>query len=79
MKEEMTMRTTINISEELVKEAEALYETSNRSKAIESALADAIRYKKLQAFKQLKGKISFDEEFLNNVRSMEMHEEENNS
>lgn len=73
------MRTTINISEELVKEAEALYETTNRSKAIESALADAIRYKKLQAFKQLKGKISFDEELLNNVRSMEMHEEENNS
>ncbi len=73
------MRTTINISEELIKEAEALYETTNRSKAIESALADAIRYKKLQEFKQLKGKISFDEEFLNNVRSMEMHEEENNS
>lgn len=73
------MRTTINISEEIVRETEALYETSNRSKAIESALIDAIRYKKLQEFKQLKGKISFDEEFLNNVRSMEMHEEEDNS
>jgi metal-responsive CopG/Arc/MetJ family transcriptional regulator len=73
------MRTTINISEELVKEAEALYETTNRSKAIESALKDAIRHKKLQAFKQLKGEISFDEEFLKNVREMDMYEEENNS
>jgi len=77
MKEEMQLRTTINVSEELIKEAEALYGTSNRSKAIESALIDAIRYKKLQAFKQLKGKISFDEEFLKNVRSLELYETEN--
>lgn len=70
------MRTTINVSEEIIKETEALYETSNRSKAIESALIDAIRYKKLQAFKQLVGKISFDEEYLSRIRSMELDETE---
>ncbi|MDX9870977.1 MAG: DUF2191 domain-containing protein [Clostridia bacterium] len=72
------MRTTINISEHIIKETEALYETTNRSKAVESALLDAIKYKKLQAFKQLKGKISFDEEFLNNIRRMELYETEDN-
>lgn len=72
------MRTTINVSEEIIKETEALYETSNRSKAVESALIDAIRYKKLQAFKQLAGKISFDEEYLSRIRSLELDETEDN-
>ncbi len=73
------MRTTINVSEDIIKEAEALYETSNRSKAVESALIDAIRYKKLQAFMDLKGKISFDEEFLSRIRSLELDETEDHS
>ena len=74
----MHMRTTLNISEDLLKEAEAIYKTSNRSKAVESALRDAIRYKKIQELKQLKGKISFDEEYLKNIRSLELDETENN-
>ena len=72
------MRTTLNISEQIIKEAEVLYGTDNRSKAVENALADAIRYKKLQAFKQLKGKISFDEELIDKIRSMELYETEDN-
>ena len=74
----MHMRTTLNISEDLLKEAETIYKTSNRSKAVESALRDAIRYKKIQELKQLKGKISFDEEYLKNIRSLELDETENN-
>ena len=54
------MRTTLNISEDLIKEAETLYQTENRSKAVENALRDAIKMKKLESFKQLKGKIQFD-------------------
>ena len=42
------MRTTLNISEEIIKEAEALYNTTNRSKAVEMALKDAIRLKKIE-------------------------------
>ena len=48
------MRTTINISEHIIKEAEALYKSNNRSKVIENALIDAIRYKnsKIQTIKR---------------------------
>ncbi len=70
------MRTTLNISESILKEAEAVYGTSNRSKAVESALIDAINYKKIQALKQLKGKISFDEEYIKKIRSLETDEEQ---
>ncbi len=72
------MRTTLNISEDLLKEAEALYQTTNRSKAVECALIDALKQKKIQALKELRGKISFDEEHLRNVRSLELDETEDN-
>ncbi len=42
------MRTTLNISSEVIREAEALYGMKNRSQAIENALKDAIRIKKLE-------------------------------
>lgn len=72
------MRTTINISEELVKEAEALYNTTNRSKAIESALKDAIMQKKQHMLMQLKGRLNFDEEAVKKMRSAEIDESEDN-
>ncbi|MBN2286687.1 MAG: type II toxin-antitoxin system VapB family antitoxin [Tissierellales bacterium] len=65
------MRTTINISEEIIKEAEALYDTTNRSKAVELALKDAIKLKKIEKLKSLKGKISFDEKAIEEFRSQE--------
>ena len=68
------MRTTINISDSVVKETQALYNTSNKSKAIESALKDAIRLKKLQGFVNLKGKITFDEDSVDKLRRAELDE-----
>lgn len=70
------MRTTINISEDILKEAEGLYETNNRSKAIEEALKDAIRIKKLQQLRELKGKINFaiNSSDVEKLRSMEIDE-----
>ncbi len=68
------MRTTLNLPESIIKEAEALYDTQNRSKAVEYALKDAIRFKKLQALKGLKGKISFDEEAIDKIRGSELYE-----
>lgn len=68
------MRTTINISEEILKETEALYNTKNRSKAVENALKDAIRLKKLQLLMDLKGKLNFDEEKVEKMRSAEIDE-----
>jgi Arc/MetJ family transcription regulator len=63
------MRTTLNISDEVIREAEALYGYENRSRAVENALKDAIRIKKLEKFKNLKGRIHIDEDAVNKFRS----------
>jgi Arc/MetJ family transcription regulator len=68
------MRTTINISDEIIKEAEILYNTTNRSRAIENAIKDAVRFKKLKEFMALKSKITFDEEYIKKIREAEIDE-----
>jgi len=73
------MRTTLNISENIIKETQKLYNTANRSNAVESALKDAIRYKKMQNLINLKGKIHFDEDYLESQRRAEIDESQNNS
>lgn len=70
----MKIRTTLNISDDVIKEAEIAYNTKNRSKAVEMALRDAIRYKKIQMMKSLKGNIRFDEDALNGLRSKDRYE-----
>ena len=62
------MRTTINISNDVIRETEVLYGLKNRSKSIEAALIDAIHAKKLEKLKALKGKIHFDEEAIGRFR-----------
>jgi Arc/MetJ family transcription regulator len=74
MKVKIIMRTTINIPEGIIKEAEALYDTKNRSKAVESAIKDAIRFKKLKKLMQLKSRIFFDEEAVKSLRKKELTE-----
>jgi len=68
----MPMRTTINISDCIIREAEAVYETKSRSEMIETALKDAVRYKKLQQFMKLKGNIEFDIKAIENLRRAEI-------
>ncbi|MGM0367106.1 MAG: type II toxin-antitoxin system VapB family antitoxin [Actinomycetota bacterium] len=68
------MRTTINISDSMVREAEALYGTKNRSKAIESAIKDAVRFNKLKELMTLKSKILFDEDKVKALREREKEE-----
>ena len=65
------MRTTINIDDQLIKEAEAIYKAESRSKAIEYALRDAIRMKKMEQLKSLIGKVEFDEEAMRQLRDSE--------
>ncbi len=72
------MRITLNLADELVKEVEGLYGSGNRSKAIEKALAEAVRFKKLRAFMDLKGCVSLDEEAVQKIREAELAEHENN-
>jgi hypothetical protein len=71
---EYDMRTTINISENIIKEAEVLYNTKNRSRAIENAIKDALRFQKLKEFMQLKSRISFDEVAITKMREKELTE-----
>ncbi len=73
------MRTTLNISDSVIAETQALYDTENRSNAVEKALKDAIRYKKLQKLMSLKGKLAFDEKYLEEQRRAEVNESEHNS
>ncbi len=68
------MRTTLNLSEQIIKDVEALYGSENRSRAVEKALEDAIKQKKLQAFMALKGKIEIDEEAVKRIREVETDE-----
>lgn len=72
------MRTTLNLSEQLVREVESLYGNGNRSKAVEKALAEAVRLKKLEAFMNLKGRVSIDETAVNKIREAELTEHEDN-
>ncbi|MBM4236180.1 MAG: DUF2191 domain-containing protein [Firmicutes bacterium] len=65
------MRTTINIDDQLIKEAEAIYKAESRSKAIEFALRDALRMKKMEKLKSLIGKIEFDEDAMRKLRDSE--------
>lgn len=66
------MRITLNISDSIIAETQTLYGSKNRSNAVEQALKDAIRYKKLQNLFALKGKIIFDEEYLVEQRRAEV-------
>lgn len=72
------MRTTLNLSEQLVKEVETLYGSENRSKAVEEALKEAVRMKKMKAFMYLKGQVSFDEDAVKTIREAEIAEDEDN-
>ncbi|MCL4378366.1 MAG: DUF2191 domain-containing protein [Actinobacteria bacterium] len=68
------MRTNKNISEEIIKEPRVLYNTTNRSRAVEYAIKDAVRFKKLKEFMALKSKISFDEKYIKIIRDAEINE-----
>jgi metal-responsive CopG/Arc/MetJ family transcriptional regulator len=65
------VRTTINIDDQLIKEAEAIYKAESRSKSIEYALRDALQMKKMEQLKALVGKVEFDEKAMRQQRNFE--------
>ncbi|MDO9534019.1 MAG: DUF2191 domain-containing protein [Bacillota bacterium] len=73
------MRTTLNISENIIREVERLYKTGSRSKSVENALEDAVRLKKIKDFMALKGKLDIDEESIKALREAELRENEDHS
>jgi len=68
---DVIVRTTINIDDQLIKEAEAIYKAESRSKAIEYAVRDAIQIKKMEQLRSLIGKVEFDEEAMGQLRDNE--------
>lgn len=74
MKGMMIMRTTLNISDDVIRETEAVYKAKSRSEMVENALKDAVRYKKLQKLMKLKGKLEFDEASIKKLRRSEIAE-----
>jgi len=68
---DVIVRTTINIDDQLIKEAEAIYKAESRSKAIEYAIRDAIQIKKMEQLRSLIGKVEFDEEAMGQLRDNE--------
>jgi Arc/MetJ family transcription regulator len=62
------MRTTINIDDQLIREAETVYKADSRSKSIEAALRDALRMKRREKLKELVGNVEFDEEAISKLR-----------
>lgn len=72
------MRTTLNLSEDIIREVESLYKAGSRSRSVEMALQDAVRLKKLKAFMDLKGNIEIDEEAVKSLREAELGIDEDN-
>ncbi|MFW5980583.1 MAG: type II toxin-antitoxin system VapB family antitoxin [Halanaerobiaceae bacterium] len=73
------LRTTLNISEDLIKETESIYNAKSKSEMVEMALKDAVRFKKLQKLMDLKGNIDFDEKAIAKLREAEIEENQDNS
>lgn len=55
------MRTTLNISSELLKEVAKLYEGKSISRAVEQALKDVVRRKRVELLINLAGKIDIED------------------
>lgn len=75
----MNVRTTLNLSEDVIKEAEVVYNTKSKSEMVEKALKDAVKFKKLKQLMKLKGNIEFDEKSIEDLRSVEVAETEDDS
>lgn len=64
------MRTTLDLPEELLKEAMKVTEIKTKTKVIITALEDLIRRKKISDIKNYKGKIDLEVD-INNLRGRE--------
>ena len=54
------MRTTIDLPDDLIKEAKAVYKTKTKTALIIHALENLIRDKKIEELRSLRGKIDLD-------------------
>ncbi len=67
------MRTTLNLSDDLIKEVISLTDSKTKTEAVNRALQNFVRRKKLEALINLRGKISLKENW-KKLREMERDE-----
>ena len=68
------MRTTLNLSDDLIKEVISLTEAKTKTEAVNQALQEFVRRKRLEALINLRGKISLKENW-RKLREMEKDEQ----
>ncbi|MGI8910226.1 MAG: type II toxin-antitoxin system VapB family antitoxin [Rubrobacteraceae bacterium] len=54
------MRTTVTIPDEMLEDLMSLTEASTRTEAVNRAVAEWVRLRKIQEIRSLRGKLSFD-------------------
>ena len=67
------MRTTLNIRDDVLKEIRDLFETRTRTEAVNRALDDYVRLKRLEKLKSLRGKLPIKADN-DRFRELENHE-----
>jgi len=67
------MRTTLNLADDVIEELMKITKERTKTKAINEALKDYIRQKRLERFKSLSGKITIEDNW-RQLREMELDE-----
>ena len=67
------MRTTINVDDEVFSELLDLVEAKTRTEAVNRALVDYVRMKRIEKLRSLRGKVPIDLD-VEELRDLETHE-----
>lgn len=69
------MRTTVTIPDEMLADLMRFTEASTRTEAVNRAIVDWVRRKKIEELRSLRGKLSFDVE-IEEMRALDIEEQE---
>ncbi len=67
------MRTTINVPDQIIDQLMALSDVSTKTEAVNKAILDWVKFKKIQKLKSLRGKLKI-ENYVDNQRLQEINE-----
>lgn len=70
-----TMRTTINVSEDIIKDLMRFTKAKTRTEAVNCAIAEWVRRKRIDLFRAKRGKIAWEGD-LDEMRALEINESE---
>lgn len=67
------MRTTINVSDDVLSDLLRLMDVKTRTEAVNRALTEYVRIKRLEKLRSLRGKLTIDLD-VEKLRELELHE-----